>query len=401
MLDSKLDMNSWLISLKPFGLTKNEEIKENLKKKGIEVYDFTLGDPKEPTPQLIRDALVQGLELVSQYPMNIGSAELRRACATWAKRRIHTNLDFQKQIISTNGSKEAIFHIHQVLLNSASLRRMIVFPEPGYPVYKAGVILAGGVPYEYPLNIHKNYIFDPNDVPKELLSQICALWVCYPHNPTGATISKQRMVEIYNWALDNNIVILSDECYIDMFYEGKEIPISFLEVSEHTKHKNILSFFSLSKRSGMTGYRSGFVAGDDELLSLFAKYRLNVGLGTPDFIQKAAVAAWNDDEHVWERNKIFASKRYLCDAFFAKNQISVLPSNATFYVWGEIPACYSSGREFVDTLLQCTGMMATPGDAFGSHCHRNFRLALVPTLEQINKCLELWQKKIDCGEFKL
>jgi aspartate/methionine/tyrosine aminotransferase len=186
-----------------------------------------------------------------------------------------------------------------------------------------------------------------------------------------------------------------------MYYEGQEVPPSFLEISYKNNFKNVLSFFSLSKRSGMTGYRSGFVAGEKEVISLFAKYRLNVGLGTPDFIQKAAVAAWDDTEHVVERSRIFANKRKVIDQFFEKNKISALPSNATFYVWGDVPNSYKTDKEFSDALLNATGIMVTPGSIFGESCNRNFRMALVPTVEKIQECLQKWQLKIDSGEFKL
>ena len=395
------EFNSWLLSLNPFGLTKNEEIKSKLEAQKIEVFDFTLGDPKEPTPSFIKKALIENIDDISQYPSKMGSALLRKSCSNWAKKRLAIELNPDQHIISSNGSKEAVFHIPQVLLNSASDKRIVIFPEPGYPVYKAGTILAGGIPYANPLKKSKNYVFDPAEIPNEIANKIAAVWLCYPHNPTGAIISKNQMEKIYDWALKYNIFILSDECYLDMYYEGQEVPPSFLEISYKNNFKNVLSFFSLSKRSGMTGYRSGFVAGEKEVISLFAKYRLNVGLGTPDFIQKAAVAAWDDTEHVVERSRIFANKRKVIDQFFEKNKISALPSNATFYVWGDVPNSYKTDKEFSDALLNATGIMVTPGSIFGESCNRNFRMALVPTVEKIQECLQKWQLKIDSGEFKL
>ena len=397
---SQRDYNSWLENLKPFGLTKNEDIKEKLKEKGLSIFDFTLGDPQEPTPLFIKEALIKGVSEISQYPLNIGSVDLRTACSQWLKTRFNLNVNSKTQIISSNGSKEAVFHIHQVLFNSASKKRMVIFPEPGYPVYKAGCILAGGIPYENPLKLKNNYVFDKNDIPNELLSQINAVWVSYPHNPTGATITRTQMEDIYYWACEHNIFLLSDECYVDMYFEGSESPLSFLQIAEKNNYKNVLSFFSLSKRSGMTGYRSGFVAGDEEVIQMYSKYRLNVGLGTPDFVQKAAAVAWGEQTHVFERNKIFQEKRKIVDAFFVKNKIQVLPSHATFYVWGEAPKNYASGRDFCEHVLNTTGMMFTPGDVFGSSCSRNFRLALVPTCEQIAICFNHWQQLIDKGLFK-
>lgn len=384
----------------PFGLSKNEHVKEKLHAQGIPVFDFTLGDPKEPTPEFIRQSIEYHIPITSQYPPSIGLPGLRKACAGWLKRRFDLDLDFQTQIISSNGSKEAIFHIPQVLLNAFSEKRTVLFPQPGYPTYRSGTILSGGECYEEILKPEKNYVFDPDDIPDHTIPKVAALWVCYPHNPTGALISCAQMEKIYTWALKHNIIVLSDECYVDMYFEGTTPPSSFLEIAKNNDFKNLICFFSLSKRSGMTGYRSGFVAGDDELISLFAKYRLNVGLGTPEFIQHAAIAAWNDDEHVLERNRIFFEKRSLVETFLEKNAITYVKSNATFYIWANVPQAYSSGKEFTDELLKQTGIMATPGEAFGSSCGRHFRLALVPTKEDIIHCLSIWQHKIDQGHFK-
>lgn len=400
-MSTKHNYNSWLVDLIPFGLTKNDDIKVKLCAKGIDVFDFTLGDPKEPTPDFIRKALVDHIPKTSQYPANIGLATLRKSCADWLKRRFDVDVDTQSEVISSNGSKEAIFHIPQVLFNASSEKRTVVYPQPGYPAYRSGTVLAGGECYEEILDPGKNYVFDPSDIPKHLLSKISAVWVCYPHNPTGALISEIQMEKIYEWALEHDITLLCDECYVDMYFENTHPPITFLKIGQKNKFKNMLCFFSLSKRSGMTGYRSGFVAGDSEKISLFAKYRLNVGLGTPEFIQHAAIAAWNDDNHVLERNKIFFEKRSLVEKFFQKNNLVYTASNATFYIWGKIPACYSSGLEFTNTLSEQTGIMTTPGSAFGSSCASYFRISLVPTVEDIKLCLNIWQQKIDQGHFKI
>lgn len=391
--------NSWLLNLNPFALTKNDDIKEKLKAQGIEVYDFTLGDPKEPTPDFIRQALIDNIPKTSQYPSNTGLEELRKSCAGWLKRRFGVDADFKTEIISSNGSKEAVFHIPQILFNAHSAKRTVVFPQPGYPVYKSGTLLAGGEAFEDFLKPEKNYVFDPDDIPSTILPQIAAVWVCYPHNPTGTLISEEHMQKIYDWALAHDITVLSDECYVDMYFEKNQAPSSFLKIGQKNNFKNMLCFFSLSKRSGMTGYRSGFVAGEAEKIALFSKFRLNVGLGTPTFVQHAAIAAWNDDAHVLERNKIFLNKRLIVERFFKKNNIHMLPSNATFYIWAHVPENYATGREFTEQLLGHTGIMATPGEAFGASCADYFRMALVPTAEDIEHCLGRWQEKIDQGVF--
>lgn len=389
--------NSWLDLLPKYSLLRNDDRKARLRAAGRPVYDFGIGDPQEETPEFIRRALADNIPKISQYPLSQGSLEFRKACADWCLRRLQTKVDPATQIISSNGSKEAIFHIPHVLLNAASARRMIAFPDPGFPVYRSSTLLSGGVPYQYTLDPANDYVFDPTSIARDILPQIAAIWISYPHNPTGALLPRSNALKIYEWALQNDIVVLSDECYVDMYFPGTEKPVSFLEIAASHDYRNLLSFFSLSKRSGMTGYRSGFVAGDSRLIALFAKYRPNVGVGTPDFVQKAAIAAWSDDPHVVGRNQIFADKRNIVEAFLLKNNFNVLASSATFYVWIETPQKFSSGEDYCEALAMATGIVATPGDALGESSRRWFRLALVPTAPQIEECLALWQQAIDCG----
>lgn len=391
----ELPSNSWLDLLPKYSLLRNDERKARLRASGRPVFDFGIGDPQEETPLFIRKALAENIPHISQYPLSQGSTEFRTACAHWCQSRLGVSLDPLKHIISSNGSKEAIFHIPHVLLNAESKRRLVVFPDPGFPVYRNSALLSGGVPFQYTLTLDDKYVFDPDSIPTEILSQVAAVWISYPHNPTGALLPRKNAEHIYEWALKHDLVLLSDECYVDMYFPGTEKPLSMLEVANNAQFKNLLCFFSLSKRSGMTGYRSGFVAGDPRLVSAFAKYRPNVGVGTPEFVQKAAIAAWADDTHVQERNAIFANKRRLVDAFLSKNRFNVLHSSATFYVWIEAPAGYESGEAYCEALAEATGIVATPGDALGDSSARYFRLALVPTAEKIVACIALWQEAID------
>ena len=392
---SRLPSNSWLDLLPKYSLLRNDDRKSRLRAAGREVFDFGIGDPQEETPAFIRKALADHIPAVSQYPLSQGSLDFRAACAKWCFNRLNVSIDPATQIISSNGSKEAIFHIPHVLLNSASARRLVLFPDPGFPVYRSSTLLSGGVPYQYTLKPERGYVFEPETIPLDLLPQIAAVWISYPHNPTGALLPRKDAERIYAWALENDVVLLSDECYVDMYFPGSEQPVSLLEVAAQNDYKNLMAFFSLSKRSGMTGYRSGFVAGDARLIGAFAKYRPNVGVGTPEFVQRAAIAAWNDDAHVHERNSIFARKRQIIDAFLLKNGFSVLPSTATFYVWIDAPHGYASGEEYCEALAQATGIVATPGDALGDSSKKCFRLALVPTAEKIEQCVALWQQAID------
>jgi succinyldiaminopimelate transaminase len=394
---TSLPSNSWLDLLPKYSLLRNDDRKARLRAAGREIFDFGIGDPLEETPEFIRKALADNIPKVSQYPLSQGSLDFRTACADWCARRLGVKVDPAGQIISSNGSKEAIFHIPHVLLNSGSARRMVAFPDPGFPVYRSSTLLSGGVPYQYTLDPAKNYVFEPDSIPPDILSQIAAVWVSYPHNPTGALLPRAQAELIYRWAVEHDIVLLSDECYVDMYFPGTEKPVSLLEVAADNQYRNLLAFFSLSKRSGMTGYRSGFVAGDNRLISAFVKYRPNVGVGTPEFVQRAAIAAWADDKHVDERNTVFEEKRRIVERFLERNNFTVLPSTATFYVWIKAPAGFASGEDYCAALAEATGIVATPGDALGDSSKHWFRLALVPTARKIEQCVGLWQNAIQSG----
>lgn len=397
---SSLPSNSWLDLLPKYSLLRNDDRKARLRGAGREIFDFGIGDPQEETPEFIRKALAEHIPKVSQYPLAQGSLDFRMACAHWCKHRLNASIDPATQVISSNGSKEAIFHIPHVLLNSGSARRMVAFPDPGFPVYRNSTLLSGGVPYQYTLDPAKNYVFDPLSIPKDVLPQMAAVWISYPHNPTGALLPRADAQRIYKWAVENDIVLLSDECYVDMYFPNTEKPVSLLEVAAENAYRNLLAFFSLSKRSGMTGYRSGFVAGDARLISAFAKYRPNVGVGTPEFVQRAAIAAWGDDRHVAERNQIFANKRRIVETFLLNNGFTVLPSTATFYVWIKAPEGFATGEEYCEALAASTGIVATPGDALGDSSKQWFRLALVPEAAKIEQCVGLWQNAISTGALK-
>ena len=410
---SSIQTNELLEQLSSYALLRNEQRRNQIKERSQRLFDFGIGDPLEETPAFIREALAKAIPEVSQYPLAQGAQEFRVACAQWVKRRFGVEIDPSTQILSSNGSKEAIFHVPQTFLCATSAKRIVVAPDPGFPVYKSGTLLAGGICFEAALKPENGYVFQPESIPSELLPHVVAAWISYPHNPTGAQISRNDALRIYEWSRRHNILLLSDECYVDMYFPGAEAPCSFLEISASEKFEGVLSFQSLSKRSGMTGFRSGFVAGDERYVSLFKKLRPHIGLATPTFIQKAASLAWSDDKHVAERNKIFMAKRRKADAFLEKHGFKFVPSDSTFYVWIEVPKAFqethkplaamglnsqdSSGELYCQGLARHCGIVASPGDALGQSSGDFFRLALVPTVEELGDALAVWEKWIQSG----
>ncbi|WP_457628297.1 succinyldiaminopimelate transaminase [Persephonella sp.] len=386
-------MNRLIRQLKPYPMEELNRIKASLKERGIKIYDFGTGDPKEPTDQKIRRALIDAIPEVSQYPSVAGRAELRNAISEWFKNRFGVELDPDTQIIPSNGSKEAIFHFPLVFIDTDQPEKnKVIFGTPGYPVYERGTLYAGGMPVPVPLREEDGFLLRLDKLDKSLLQETKIVWLNYPHNPTGATASLQYFQDMLGICREHGIILCSDECYTELYFDEK--PPSALQAGI----EGVVVFHSLSKRSGLTGYRTGFVAGDPQIISEYRKGRASFGVATPDFIQKAAEVAWSDEEHVEKRREIFRRKRDIFLEFFDKIGLEYLYPQATFYFWIKAPEGMS-GEEYAKHLLQY-GIVVSPGVNFcagieimENRCSSDyFRIALVPTVEECIEAVRVWEK---------
>ncbi len=368
--------------LKTYPMDKLVKAKEELRQKGIKIYDFGTGDPKEPTPELIRKALINAVPEVSQYPTVKGRKDLRKAISAWLKRRFNVEVDPEKEVIPSAGSKEAIFHFPLVFIDAESEKKKVIYGTPAYPVYERGTLFAGGEPFPIKLEFEDGFLLRLDKLPKSLLEETAIVWINYPHNPTGATAPFSYFEDIYNICRENGIILCSDECYTEIYF--KEPPPSILQVGK----ERAIAFHSLSKRSGMTGYRSGFVAGDSEIIRTYLKYRSSFGVASPDFIQQAAREAWKDERHVEERRRIFAAKREIFKKLFKELNLQFLEPEATFYFWVKAPG--RSGETYALHLLKF-GIVVSPGEFFGEGGKGFFRIALVPTLKECEEAAKIWK----------
>ena len=385
-------MNRTLKSLKPYPMDELNRAKEKLKKEGKKIYDFGTGDPKEPTDEKIRKALINAVPEISQYPSVKGRKDLREAISKWLDKRFKVKLNPETQIIPSSGSKEAIFHFPLVFINTDSEKKRVIYGTPGYPVYERGTLFAEGIPTPLILKEKDGFLLKLDKLSPQILQETAIVWINYPHNPTGAVAPRTYLEDIYSICQENNIILCSDECYTEIYYDKK--PLSILEIST----KGVVAFHSLSKRSGLTGYRSGFIAGDESIVLEYLKYRSSFGVGSPDFIQQAAKVAWSDENHVRERRKIFAEKRKLFISFFKEIGLKFLQPEATFYFWVKTPKGISS-KEYALKLLNY-GIVISPGDFFGKGGEGFFRIALVPTLKECREAIDVWRnahKNIEKG----
>jgi acetylornithine aminotransferase len=257
----------------------------------------------------------------------------------------------------------------------------VVIPTPAYPVYEPGARFAGADVHVVPLRSAEGWRFDPDHVPDEVWARTALLWLNYPHNPTGAMLSRDGYGRIMARARAHGFWVASDEAYSEVWFERR--PSSVLECGLD----NAVALHTLSKRSAMTGYRSGFIAGDERLIEALRRFRPNVGVATPDFVQQAAIAAWNDDAHADQQRERYAAKRRLMLDDFARRGWAVEGSEATFYLWMKVPASYAGDDvAFVRSLLRA-GIVATPGSFMGEAGAGFIRWALVPTLEDCREAL--------------
>jgi LL-diaminopimelate aminotransferase len=365
-----------------YPLLRLEERRREVRERGIEPFDFGTGDPREPTDPKIRRALVDGVPEVSQYPSTPGKSELREAFAGWMERRHGVALDPETEILPATGSKEAIFHAPLAFVHPSHERRGIVYGTPGYPVYERGCLFAGGEPAPVKLEAEAGFRLGVEDVDP---GRVRALWINHPHNPTGATASYDYLEKVAAFCREHDVLLFSDECYNDL-YSG-EPPPSVLEITR----ERTLAFCSLSKRSGMTGYRTAMMAGDAQLVAALKKLRPSIGVATQSFVQDAAIAAWNDDEHVEERRRIFGEKRELFKDFFERVGLEYLPTDASFYLWVTVPG--GDDEAYALSLLE-EGIIVAPGRSFGPGGEGYLRVALVPGPDDCRRAIERWEDLI-------
>jgi succinyldiaminopimelate transaminase len=382
-------MNPALVALKPYPMAQLQARKAAVLKAGKTLYDFGTGDPIEPTPSFIPTALANALPAISQYPSVAGTPALRQAAAGYLQRRFGVTVDADTQILPSAGSKEAIFHLPLAFMDPGTGRDTVIHGTPGYPVYQSGALFAQGREHAVVLERATGYRLDLERLPKDLLDRSAIVWLNYPHNPTGACVDRAYYAAQAAIARAHGIILASDECYQDLWFdETGAKPPSALEVAAADGNPGILAFHSCSKRSGMTGYRTGFIAGDAKLIAAYRGWRAHMGVGSPAFIEAAAAMAWRDDAHAIERRRIFAAKyRCLSDGLAAKG-ISILPSSAGLYLWAQTPAGVSADAYAAKCLD--AGIVISPGGFFGAGGDGWFRLALVPSLDQCRAALAAW-----------
>jgi LL-diaminopimelate aminotransferase len=360
-----------------------------LRAKGVAPVDFGVGDPTLPTPAIVRERCRSAVEerASSGYPSYIGSVEFRTAAADWMQARFGVELDPVTQVTTTIGSKEGIFHFPLGFVNPGDV---VICPSPGYPPYARGTAFAGGEPYFVPLLKENGFLPDLEAIPAEIVERARLIWLCYPNAPTGANAPESFFRDAIAWGRANEVVVINDEAYIDLYF-GDEPPASILRYGV----EGVVSFFSMSKRSAMTGWRVGWTAGDADIIATFRKVKTNVDSGAPTFLQDASIAALKDESHVVEMRADYRAKRDLLAETFAELGFEASAPEATIHYWQRLPEGLGAVT-FAERLLDpAIAVVCTPGPWVSDVCADGtrpgdgyVRFSLVPHLKDTRRACE-------------
>ncbi len=374
--------------LPPYLFTVVDSLKREVKSQGVDIIDFSMGNPDLPPPphsiKALREALdIPGIHRYSKWDLEI-ERNLRKAIAQWYHERFRVELDPDTEIVPCIGSKEGIAHLALAYMNSDDLA---LIPSPAYPVHFNGIIMAGGILYNIPLREENHYLPDLFSLPKETTRLSKLLMLSYPHNPTAATCDLSFYEKVIHWARDKQMIIASDLAYSDFILRGKRAN-SILEVKNAMKHS--IEFHTLSKSYSMPGWRIGFAVGNREVLKGLAKTKSYCDFGIFRAIQYATTKTLTGPQGYVKKIVEIYRKRIdvLVDGLNRIGWPTKRP-DATFYVWTRIPMKFDehSSMAFTELLLRETGIAVAPGTGFGEYGEGYIRFALVVPEERIKEAL--------------
>ena len=356
-----------------------------------------IGEPRHATPKLVLDALAASTEALSSYPATAGLPALRQSCANWVHRRYGLTINPDTQILPINGSREALFAFAQTVVDGSQAGATVVCPNPFYQIYEGAALLAGAQAFYAPSDPALNFNVDWGKVPEAVWKNTQLLFVCSPGNPTGSVMPLADWKTLFELSDRYGFVIASDECYSEIYFR-EEAPLGGLEASfklGRTDYKNLVAFTSLSKRSNVPGMRSGFVAGDAQLLKQFLLYRTYHGSAMSGMVQAASIAAWDDEAHVVANRDMYRQKFAAVTPLLAKVLDVKLP-DAGFYLWAAVPG--GDDQAFARDLLAQYNVTVLPGSFLARESQGfnpgagRIRMALVAETQE---CMQAAQRIVE------
>ncbi|MEI7884526.1 MAG: LL-diaminopimelate aminotransferase [Clostridia bacterium] len=381
--------------LPPYLFARIEQKIAEAKEQGIDVISLGIGDPDSPTADHIIEALVKEAHNPAnhQYPSSVGMLSYRQAVADYYHNRFQVELDAKHEVVTLIGSKEGIANVNYCYIDAGDIN---LVPDPGYPVYSIGTLLAGGESYLMPLKEENDYIPDLKAIPAEIAQKAKLMFINYPNNPTGAIVREGFFAEVVDFAKKYDIIVCHDSSYSEITYDGYIAP-SFLS-TPGAKEVGI-EFGSLSKPFNMTGWRIGWAAGRKDVIEAIGRYKSNVDSGAFQAVQYAGIAALNGDK---------ACVKAVCDIYKERRDVvvaglrsmgwKIAAPKGTFYIWVRVPKGYTS-TSFAEIVLDKANVVITPGNGYGEYGEGYFRISLCIGVERIKEALARMQKELGIIEF--
>jgi N-succinyldiaminopimelate aminotransferase len=360
-------MNPDLKKLQPYPFERLKKLKgqavSEMGQPAVEGHiALSIGEPKHDSPKFVLDSITDNLDYINRYPLTKGSPDLRTSIVNWLNRRFKLSpgiLDPEQHVLPVTGTREALFSFAQCFIDRTK-DAVILMPNPFYQIYEGAAFLSGAEPVFYNTVKENNYLPDFDAIDESTWQRCQIIYICTPGNPTGSVITKQQLIKLIGLSQKYNFIIASDECYSEIYFDEASPPTGLLEAAEecgNTDLTNCIVFHSLSKRSNLPGMRSGFVAGDAQLIKSYLLYRTYHGCAMPPVHQIASIEAWNDEAHV-EQNRNLYIKKFDTVIDILKPVIDVSLPDAGFYLWLNTPV---DDETFARDLYQQQNVTVLPG----------------------------------------
>ena len=388
-------MNPALDQLKPYPFERLAALKKDINPNGqLKHISLSIGEPKHEPPNFVFDIIKDNLDGLSKYPSTKGLPEIRKTISQWIEQRYNLSenqLDPETQVLLVNGTREALFSFAQSVIDKKEKDPLVVMPNPFYQIYEGAAILAGATPYFVNACERTYYLPDFDNIPKNIWKHCQLLYICSPGNPSGEVIDRSLLQNLIKIAHQYNFILASDECYSEIYQEEHRPPPGLLEAANDmglTDFKNLVVFNSLSKRSNVPGLRSGFIAGDADIIQKFLLYRTYHGSAMPITTQHASIACWKDEQHVKE-NRVAYREKYKAFIDILSPVLDIKAPPASFYIWLKVPC--GDDEKFAAKLFEDQNITVLPGSYLSRKTGQAnpglgyARIALVAPLEE---CIE-------------
>jgi len=367
-------MNPLLSRLQPYPFERLKQLFAGVTPKpDLKPISLGIGEPKHATPEFIKEALSAGLGALAAYPATAGDLKLRTSFTDWLRTRYGLALDPATQVLPVNGSREALFSLAQTVIDPSDTAHppVVISPNPFYQIYEGAAFLSGAEPYYAPSVPARNFAVDWDSVPEAIWQRTQLVFVCSPGNPTGAVMPLDEWRKLFELSERHGFVIAADECYSEIYFRD-EPPLGGLEAAARLGRgdfKNLVALTSLSKRSNVPGLRSGFVAGDAEILKKFLLYRTYHGSAMSGVVAAASIAAWGDEEHVVRNREMYRAK-FAAVTPLLEPVLDVRLPDASFYLWAGVPEVWAGDDEgFARALHAQYNVTVLPGSYLARDTH--------------------------------